>query len=154
MKKMIVFDMDGTIADLYSVDGWHEDLRAENPRPYIQANPMYDMIELKEILLQAKAKGFIIAVTTWLAKESSQEYKKAVRQAKAEWLARYEFPADEIHMVQYGTPKRYVTKNKAKFQVLVDDNKEVREDWEKWFPMSINANEDIVPQLKNLIQMA
>ena len=26
--KMIVFDMDGTIADLYGVSGWLEDLRA------------------------------------------------------------------------------------------------------------------------------
>ena len=31
MNKMICFDMDGTIADLYSVDGWLDYLRAENP---------------------------------------------------------------------------------------------------------------------------
>ena len=29
--KMICFDMDGTIADLYGVSGWLDDLRAENP---------------------------------------------------------------------------------------------------------------------------
>ena len=32
--KVIVFDMDGTIADLYGVSGWLEMLRAENPKPY------------------------------------------------------------------------------------------------------------------------
>ena len=26
MKKMLCFDMDGTIADLYGVDGWLKDL--------------------------------------------------------------------------------------------------------------------------------
>ena len=32
-EKWIWFDMDGTIADLYSVDGWLEDLLAFNTRP-------------------------------------------------------------------------------------------------------------------------
>ena len=32
--KVIVFDMDGTIADLYGVNGWLEMLNAENPKPY------------------------------------------------------------------------------------------------------------------------
>ena len=33
-NKVIVFDMDGTIADLYGVDGWLKDLRAENRRTW------------------------------------------------------------------------------------------------------------------------
>ena len=36
MVKAIYFDMDGTIADLYAVDGWLADLRSENVRPYRQ----------------------------------------------------------------------------------------------------------------------
>ena len=38
--KVLVFDMDGTIANLYGVNGWLEDLRNYNPRPYIVAEPM------------------------------------------------------------------------------------------------------------------
>ena len=34
MPKMICFDMDGTIADLYAVPGWLEKLRAEDATPY------------------------------------------------------------------------------------------------------------------------
>ena len=34
MKKTIWFDLDGTIANLYGVDGWLPMLRAENPAPY------------------------------------------------------------------------------------------------------------------------
>ena len=50
MRKMIVFDMDGTIADLYNVNGWLEMLRAEDPTPYTIAEPMYEMDRLNEIL--------------------------------------------------------------------------------------------------------
>ena len=32
--KVLVFDMDGTIADLYGVQGWLEDLRMENTELY------------------------------------------------------------------------------------------------------------------------
>ena len=31
--KMVVFDMDGTIADLYAVPNWLQMLRAEDPTP-------------------------------------------------------------------------------------------------------------------------
>ena len=33
MRKVIVFDMDGTITDFYGVEGWLDDLHASNPRP-------------------------------------------------------------------------------------------------------------------------
>ena len=32
--KMICFDMDGTIADLYAVPNWLDKLRAEDASPY------------------------------------------------------------------------------------------------------------------------
>lgn len=37
MEKMVWFDMDGTIANLYAVEGWLEDLRAERTRPAMLA---------------------------------------------------------------------------------------------------------------------
>ena len=73
MKRTLVFDMDGTIANLYAVEGWLSDLRSYNPRPYMEAEPMYDMETLVEILSYLKSKGWIIAVTSWLAKESTKE---------------------------------------------------------------------------------
>ena len=56
-NKVIVFDMDGTIADLYGVDGWLKDLRAENPRPYEVAKPLYDMNISHIFLLFLKVWG-------------------------------------------------------------------------------------------------
>ena len=151
MTKMIVFDMDGTIADLYGVEGWLEMLEAEDAAPYAEAAPMYDMMELAELLNELRAASWRIAVTSWLAKESSACYKEAVRQAKLEWLARHDFPADEIHLVAYGTTKANCTRHKADFQVLVDDNEKVRNGWT--LGATINANQDILPQLRALLEL-
>lgn len=151
MTKMIVFDMDGTIADLYGVDGWLEMLEAEIAAPYEVAAPMYDMLELVELLNELRAASWRIAVTSWLAKESSACYKEAVRKAKLEWLERYNFPADEIHLVAYGTTKANCTRHKADFQILIDDNEKVRSGWT--LGATINAKQNILPQLRALLEL-
>lgn len=79
MEKTLVFDMDGTIADLYSVQNWLEDLRAENPRPYEEAKPIYSTDVLNTLLGIFKANGWRIVVTTWLAKDSTREYDRLVK---------------------------------------------------------------------------
>lgn len=147
--KVLVFDMDGTIADLYSVENWLIDLRAFNPRPYIMAQPMYDMNELNLILNQLKAQGWRIAVTTWLSMESTLDYDREVRKAKREWLEKYNFPFDEIHMVKYGTTKANCTRHLGGYQILVDDNAKVRQGWN--LGNTINANENILQELIKLL---
>ena len=148
MKKMLVFDMDGTIADLYAVDGWLDDLHNEKTRPYEDAEPMYNMTELAELLNRLRALGWLICVTTWLAKDATKEYNKAVTKAKKDWLAKYGFPYDEIHCVKYGTTKANCTRKKADFQILIDDNKKVRDGWT--LGTTVNAQFDIMNFLKAL----
>ena len=148
-EKVLVFDMDGTIANLYGVIGWLEDLRNNNPRPYIEAEPMYDMEVLVAVLLALKSLGWKIAVTSWLPKESTKAYDELVRIAKRDWLKKYNFPADEIHLVKYGTTKANCTRKHGGFQVLVDDNEQVRKGWH--LGNTINANENILEQLLNLL---
>ena len=150
MDKTLVFDMDGTIADLYGVHNWLEDLRTENPRPYEQARPMYSMTALNTLLSAFKASGWRIVVTTWLAKGSSKEYNDLVRQAKLAWLEKYKFPYDEIHLVKYGTTKANCTRKLGGFQVLVDDNECIRKGWH--LGATINANENIMDKLINLLE--
>lgn len=147
--KVLVFDMDGTIADLYGVNGWLEDLRNENPRPYEMAKPMYDMEMLGYILEILKVQGWTIVVTSWLAKGSTKEYDEMVRRAKREWLARYQFPVDEIHLVKYGTTKANCTRKLGGYQILVDDNETVRKGWT--LGETINANENILEKLVDLL---
>ena len=149
MNKTLVFDMDGTIANLYKVENWLEDLRAFNPRPYIMAEPMYDMELLNLVLNTLKSRGWKIAIVSWLSKESTKEYDREVRQAKRDWLEKYNFPFDEIHLVKYGTTKANCTRKLGGYQVLVDDNEQVRKGWN--LGSTINANNDIINDLMWLL---
>lgn len=148
MEKILVFDMDGTIADLYGVDNWLDDLKAENPRPYEMAKPIYPADVLNPLLEIFKDNGWKIVVTTWLAKGSTKAYDNLVREAKLAWLDTYHFPYDEIHLVKYGTTKANCTRHYNGFQVLVDDNEQIRNGWH--LGDTINANENIIEQLLDL----
>ena len=129
MKKMICFDMDGVLAGLYDVDNWLEDLRNENTRPYEIAEPLVDMVMLKVVLNELKKVGYRIAVISWLAKDATREYDNAVREAKRNWLAEYEFPYDEVHLVRYGTTKANAVRYKTTNAILIDDNEKIRKGW-------------------------
>lgn len=148
-EKILVFDMDGTIADFYGVNGWLDYLKESNPTPYIIAEPLYDMVVLTSVLNILKAKGWKIVVTSWLAKDSTKDFDKEVRQAKREWLEEYNFPFDEIHLVKYGTTKANCTRKLGGYQILVDDNEQVRKGWN--LGATINANENILDKLIDLL---
>ena len=150
MEKVLVFDMDGTIADLYGVENWLTALENYDPAPYAMARPLYDMDTLKEILEIFKALGWKIVVTTWLAKNSNKVYDTLVRIAKIEWLDRFNFPYDEIHLVKYGTTKADCTRKLGGYQVLIDDNEKIRNGWT--LGDTINANENILEKLIALLE--
>ena len=151
MNKTLVFDMDGTIANFYGVVGWLDYLKESNSTPYIVAEPLYNMEYLNSILGVLKMFGWRIVVTSWLAKDSSKEFDREVRQAKLDWLDSFDFPYDEIHLVKYGTTKANCTRKHGGFQVLVDDNESVRNGWS--LGMTIDANENIIPHLLDLIKV-
>ena len=140
--------MDGTIADLYGVDNWLDQLREFNPNPYRQARPMWNMNELNMVLEQLQVQGIEIRVISWLSMESTKEYDEQVRQAKREWLVAQGFNADHIHLVKYGTTKancvrKYLDNNE--YAILVDDNDQVRNGW--------NLGDTINPTTQNIIEM-
>lgn len=151
--KMICFDMDGTIADLYAVKGWEPKLRAEDPTPYVEAKPMWDMEELAEALMELQEVGIEIRVVTWLSIGASQVYKNEVREAKLTWLEEMGFPFDRFHGVQYGTTKancvrQYLAEDET--AILIDDNAKVRNGWhlgEAVDPTTV----DIIEYLRSLI---
>ena len=151
--KMVVFDMDGTIADLYAVPNWLQMLRAEDPTPYAVAEPMWEMEKLADVLNALRVNGIEIRVVTWLSKDSTEEYKNLVRQAKLEWLEEMGFPFDNFHGVQYGATKansvrRYLEEEET--AILIDDNAKVRNGWtlgETVDPTEIN----IIEFLENLL---
>ena len=127
--KVIYFDMDGTIADLYATDDWLSKLRAQDSSPYAQAQPLLKMQPLARVLNHLKVKGYTIGIISWLAKASSPQYDEEVTKAKIEWLNRHlksvEF--DEIKIVRYGTPKSTAVSNP--FGILFDDEIQNRQEW-------------------------
>lgn len=132
MIKEIVWDLDGTIVNLYGVNGWLEMLRAYDPTPYEVAEPMWDMAVLADVLRKLQAFGVVISIVTWLSKESTPEYDKAVREAKKEWLDRYGFPYDHFHGVKYGATKADSVRKRlddGDEAILFDDNAKVRQGW-------------------------
>lgn len=148
-NKILVFDMDGTIADLYGVENWLNMLINHNPKPYKVAKPLYNMDNLNNVINELKASGWKIVVTSWLAKNSNKTYDYLVREAKTMWLDKFNFPYDEIHLVKYGTTKANCTRKLGGFQILIDDNEKVRKGWK--LGSTINANNDIIKELRGLL---
>lgn len=128
-RGSIYFDMDGTLADLYSVPEWLPKLRECDPSPYLEAAPMVEPEKLVEVLSKLREKGYRIGIVSWLSKDSTKDYDRAVRASKALWL--YEnlqrFTFDEIHFVKYGRAKHNVVKDKK--GLLFDDSDEVLKKW-------------------------
>lgn len=126
MNKTINFDLDGTIANLYGVEGWLNDLINSNPRPYIEAKPLVNMRVLARLLNKLRKRGYTINVISWLSKNSNAEYDKMVTDAKIKWLkthlASVEF--DNIYIVAYGTPKQTLADG-----ILFDDEIGNRTAW-------------------------
>ena len=122
----IYFDMDGTIADLYGVENWLADLRAENVRPYDEARPLVNLSRLARLLNRLTAAGFSVNIISWTSRGGSEDYNAAVAESKREWLARH-LPSvnfDRIEIVPYGTPKQSLGRG-----ILFDDEAQNREAW-------------------------
>lgn len=149
--KALVFDMDGTIANLYAVDGWRKKIDNWDVSPYVNAEPMYDMNMMAEVLNMLRENDYRVIVTSWLSKHGTKEYNAEVRKAKQEWLAKYNFPYDEIHLVKYGTPKANCTRHHRCPQILFDDNAEVRKSWHLGGVVDASV-ENILDILKDLAE--
>ena len=128
-SQTIYFDMDGTIANLYGVENWLPQLQAANPAPYATAEPLLKLQPLARRLNKLQAKGWKLGIISWLAKNSTAEYDKAVTETKLNWLKKHLHSVnwDEIHIVPYGTPKEKTVNNPQ--GILFDDEKRNRDNW-------------------------
>lgn len=145
--KMICFDMDGTIADFYGVNGWLDMGNNADTTPYEIAKPLWDMVKLAEILQKARARGIEVRVITWLWGGGNADFAERTRQAKREWLAKYGFPFDHFHGVKYGATKadsvrRYLAEDET--AIIFDDSAKVRKGW--------HLGEAVNPQTENIIE--
>ena len=129
--KAIIFDMDGTIADLYGVNDWLSKLRSEDASPYIEAKPLVNLSRLARKLNTLQKIGYKIGVVSWGSKVSSPEYLEAVREAKKQWLANHlkSVSFDSIIVCPYGTPKSSVCPFYNEDAILFDDEERNRSEW-------------------------
>ena len=126
-NKWIWFDCDGTICDLYGVDGWLDMLIASDPAPYRLAAPLVNMNVLARKLNKLQRAGYKIGIISWLSKSSTPEYDEAVTAAKLWWLKKHlnSVSWDEINIVAYGRNKWDVCGE----GILFDDEKPNRDNW-------------------------
>lgn len=125
----IFFDMDGTIANLYGVENWLENLRAENTKPYETAKVLLNMNSFAKVLHKLQNKGHEIGIISWTSKGGSTAYNEAVKTAKLRWLHTHlaSVNFNEIHIVDYGTPKEIFAKSEN--DILFDDEEKNRNSW-------------------------
>lgn len=144
------FDMDGTIANLYTVDNWLPRLRAEDASCYEEAEPMLDFRYFARLLNAVQRAGHEVGIISWGSMESSADFMQATRKAKIRWL-REHLPSvfwDEIHIVKYGAPKHFNCQDNS--GILFDDNYHVRELWEN-YGEAFEPNE-IIEVLKSFLE--
>lgn len=129
MTKAIYFDMDGTIADLYGVEGWLDSLVNGRTKPYREARPLVNMRKLGSLLNTLQKKGWHVGIISWLSKSGSAEYGERVAATKRKWLEKHlgAVHFDEIKIVPYGTPKQAAVTYSA--GILFDDEKPNRDSW-------------------------
>lgn len=125
----ICFDMDGTIADLYKVEGWLENLIAEDVRPYREAEVMLNMNVLARQLNKLQAAGHEIVIISWLSKCGSDDYDARVTETKKAWLRKHlgSVQFNEINIVKYGTNKAQFARSEN--DILFDDEEPNRKAW-------------------------
>lgn len=124
--EIINFDMDGTIANLYGVEGWLDDLINEDTRPYEIAKPLLNLSVLARELNRLKRIGKTLNIISWTSKSGSVEYNERVKIAKLKWLAKH-LPSvkwDNVFIVPYGTPKNEISRG-----ILFDDEIGNRTAW-------------------------
>ena len=129
MKRTIWFDMDGTLNRFYDVPDWLPKLRSFDPSPYAEAEVMHNMSLLARYLNKLQKMGYRIGIISWLSRNSTEEYDKAVTEVKLNWLHAHlgSVTFDTIHITAYGVPKEsWMT---ASDDILFDDNEEIRNGW-------------------------
>ena len=123
------FDMDGTLGNLYAVEGWLDALRAFDPSPYAEAAVLHNMNQLARYLNKVQRLGWKLGIISWLSRNSNINYDEAVTNVKLAWLKKHLHSVnwDEIHIVSYGTPKENFMNDDN--DILFDDEEKNRNNW-------------------------
>ena len=145
---IILFDLDGTLGNLYGRKNWLEELKSEIPI-YEDLEPLVNMEELNIIANKLKSVGVEFGVVTWLAMGASENYEFITSMEKYRWCKKHIPFITEFECQPYGTPKQTNYRNRQ--CIVIDDNAEVRASFETPHRRkTFDANDDIIAFLTNL----
>ena len=149
-NEWIWLDMDGTIADLYGVEGWLNDLINYQTRPYEIAETLYMITDLIIALQALKEKGYHIGIVSWGSKNSNKDFLNKVEKAKQEWIIKHSLDhlLDKIIVAPYGTRKADLCRAYGA-GILVDDEQKNRDEWD--LGITIDATKNIINEFWELI---
>lgn len=128
-NKWLWFDLDGTIADLYSVEGWLDYLVHDSTVPYEIARPLVSMSLFARRVNALQRRGYKLGVISWTSKNATFDYVQAIEEAKMKWLKKH-LPSvnwNEIIITEYGQNKRAAVPYGG---ILFDDEARNREEWQ------------------------
>lgn len=152
MSKVIMFDMDGTVYDLYGVPNWLEKLENSDVSVYSDGAPLVNLRELKRVCEAAIEQGYEIGVITWLSKCGNERFNRDTAEVKRKWVNKNMPYVTNFTAQTYGTPKQKALNKSVKYAILVDDNDDVREMWNTPKQRkSIDAKTDIIKALWELL---
>lgn len=155
MKKVLYFDMDGTIADLYNSENWLQ--KIENKQPVFEAlEEMPWFATAKNLIRILKMEfGYEVGVITWTPMNTTAEYEAIARAEKNRWLGEHaDGLFDFVTFQRYGTSKTISNRDVCHrgIHILFDDNHEVRADWEQTFQPAYDAK-DMVTVMRTLLMV-
>ncbi len=158
MTKALWFDMDGTIYNLYKIPAWLDALR-NHEMDIFSADDMgrKSLPRIREAVRALIAEGWQVGVITWAPKGvdfHSIEFSECEME-KMSWLER-NFPEIDLNNVvvaEYGMDKAELVEDPTALNILVDDNKLVREVWRGHGAnfKTINASRGYVAELVGLV---
>lgn len=140
-NKVVYFDMDGTLVDLYGVTNVFKRLDDLDASVYSEAKPINKYIDM---LKEFKSMGYKVIILSCLGMVSSKEFDKETIINKGKWLDTYvgkEYIDERIYIPN--------TKNKFKYTsmygkgILVDDDVRVLNNWYYDRIHAINNNKAI-----------
>lgn len=132
----LIFDMDGTLFDLYGKEDWLESIQNERLGLFEDLEAFDYVSKIIRPLKDLKAKGVQLGVCTWTPKGTSKNYCEVVKKEKVESLkkAGLFYLMDFVVCIPYGEDKadsvKKFRRSGSNIEILFDDNKEVRESFQ------------------------
>lgn len=139
MNKIVYFDMDGTLADLYGVTNVFKRLDALDANVYSEAKPIDTYINM---LKEFKNMGYKVIILSCLGMISDKQFDKDTIHNKGLWLDKYvgkQYIDERIYIPNTKHKEQYINE----YGILVDDDDKVLMNWNYDRIKAINNNKAI-----------